>query len=101
MDVARGLVLGLEQTLASPQADSQRGLSQVSTSHPPQGGGKVNGGVWEGAYKLQTTVLQSAISDAVDRPVSVGQDRCPASHLDITGQISSVSCWIGAGIPFS
>lgn len=57
----------------------------------PQGGGKVNGGGWEDIRGLQTTVPQSAISDILERPGSVGQDGQLPSLLS-TRPTSSVSC---------
>ena len=64
---------------------------------PHRVGGKVNGGGWEDTHELQTAVLQSAISDTLDRPTSVDQDGRPPSLLGTTGRRSLVSCGTAAG----
>lgn len=80
--------------LAPRQADLWWGMLSAgpgSYQPAPQGGEKVNGGGWEDTRGLQTTVPQSAISDILERPGSVGQDGQLPSLLS-TRPRSSVSC---------
>lgn len=67
MDEAQGLVLGLGQSPAPPEAALWWGVLSVGPgSYRPAPTG------WEDVHKLQTAVLQSAISDMLDRPMSMG-----------------------------